>query len=163
MTDTEAMKWLQRYDKHLWGINASYVDAAKLMAPSGLRPKPKQIASLLFDTVATEAEDEHCEIKASTRLEWRGTIRYWKCPDYAGGPRRPTTDRGKGGKKWQGPSTRQWDALKMFMTENKAVLMEPTTTIAFAIRLMRSHWLPCNQHIVTELFTLRKIPLRRLP
>ena len=86
MTDTEAMKWLQRYDKHLWGINASYVDAAKLMAPSGLRPKPKQIASLLFDTVPTAVQDEHGDIKASTRLEWRGVIRYWKCPDYASGP-----------------------------------------------------------------------------
>ena len=161
MTDTEAMQWLQRYDKHLWGINASYVDAAKLMAPSGLRPK--QIASLLFETVATEVEDEHGEIKASTRLEWRGAITYWKCPDYSGGPRRPTTDKGKDGKKWRGPSTRQWDALKLFVTENKAVLMEPTTTIAFAIRLMRSHWLPSNQHIVNELFTLRKIPVRRLP
>ena len=70
---------------------------------------------------------------------------------------------GKDGKKWRGPSTKQWDALKLFMTENKVVLMEPTTTIAFAIRLMRRQWLPSNWHIVTELFTLRKIPLRRLP
>jgi len=54
-------------------------------------------------------------------------------------------------------------ALKLFVSENKVVLMEPTTTIAFAIRLMRRQWLPSNQHIVNELFTLRKIPLRRLP
>lgn len=71
MTDTEAMKWLQRYDKHLWGINASYVDAAKLAATMGLHVKPKALAAMLFDTVPTEIEDEHCEIKASTRLELR--------------------------------------------------------------------------------------------
>jgi len=163
MTAEPAMQWLQRYDKHLWGINASYAEAAKLAATMGLHVKAKALAAMLFETVPTEIKDEHGDIKASTRLEWRGAIRYWKCPDYASGPRRPTTDRGKDGKKWRGPSTKQWDALKLFMTENKVVLMEPTTTIAFAIRLMRRQWLPSNWHIVTELFTLRKIPLRRLP
>ena len=163
MTDTEAIQWLQRYDKHLWEINASYVGAAKLMAADGLRLSTRNIANHLFETVATEVEDEHGEIKTITRLEWRGAITYWKCPDYSDGPRRPTTDRGVNGKKWRGPSTRQWDVLKLFMTENKVVLIEPTTTIAFAIRLMRRQWLPANQHIVNELFTLRKIPVRRLP
>jgi hypothetical protein len=152
-----ATSWLKLWDKHLWGINASYGAAEKMMGIRGVTGKA--IAGLLFDRV--ETVDSEGEVHS--QLEWRGTITYWKCPDYADGPKKPTTSVGANGKKWRGPSTKQWDALKLFVAEHKAVLMEPGTTVAFAIRFMRRHWLPANSHIVNELFTLRKIPIRSVP
>lgn len=73
MTDHKLVSLLRRYDKHLFGLNASYKQAAELLGYSV--PEIKKCL-------------------ASTALD------YWKNPDYATGPRMPTKEIALTYKEW---------------------------------------------------------------
>lgn len=136
---------LQKYDKHLWGINANYKEAAKLI---GL-DKPGRIKSILF----TKTADPNPQGKRGVYIyEWNGHLQWFKCPDAAGGPRSATKNKAIGHK--------SWDRLKQLFAEKRGLIESDGVTMAFVIRLCRANRLPANEHIVTELLKLRKITLK---
>jgi len=151
--EKEAVAWLKLWDKHLWGINASYAEAAKMLGDPCI--SAKTLTDLLYDVSVGERVDDAGEVHKVTTRTWRGTLLYWKCPDMMSGPRSATKKKSLGRKRW--------DDLKALVARTKAMLMEKDTTVAFAIRHMRSNWLPANAHIVSELFTLKHIPMREVP
>lgn len=71
----EIVEWLSKWDKHLWGINASYKQAAKL---SGFK--------------AADIKDVLWVIDDKGHRDWAGVISWWKCPDAEGGRRKPTKE-----------------------------------------------------------------------
>jgi hypothetical protein len=135
MTNEAVIAALQKYDKHLWGINASYKDAAKLIGLS----KPDKIKMILFD-------------KVDGAWEWNGNIQFFKCPDWEGGSRSPTKEKSIGRK--------DWDRLKQLFADKRELIESEGATMEFVIRLCRKNRLPANEHIVNELLTLKKMSLK---
>jgi len=149
----EALQWLKVFDKHLWGINASYAAAAKMLGDRCV--DAKSMASLVFNNVKYERIDDNGEVHAHTRVEWSGNCKWWKNPEEEYGPRAAI--------KKKSLSLKKWDQVKEHVMYFRKLFMEPDTTIDFVIRHLRRSKLPANIHIVTEVFNLKKIPLRELP
>jgi hypothetical protein len=57
-------------------------------------------------------------------------------------------------------SGKSWDRLKQFFAEKRELIESEGSTMEFVIRLCRSNWLPCNEHIVTGLLNLKKLKLK---
>lgn len=132
MTNDELVILLKKWDKHLYGINASYKEAARLI---GL-DKPSRIKKVLDDACV-----------------------WYKNPNKATGPKKATAIKNKKGKVI-GLSMKQWDRLRQFFAEQRELIESDGVTMEFVIRLCRSNWLPANAHIVNEMLSLKKISLK---
>lgn len=155
----KATQWLKLYDKHLWGINANYKEVCKL-APRELELTPVRLTRILWDLSIQEVE-ENGEVKKKKLQEYTGVLKWYKSPDECTGPRKSCISKKRG--LFIALSSHAWDRLKQFTAEKKAVFMEPDSTVAFAIRMFRRSYLPANEHIISEVFGSKKIPLRTLP
>lgn len=149
----EALQWLKVHDKHLWGINASYAAAAKMLGDRCV--DAKSMAALVFDTKKFERIDDKGEVHEHTKMEWSGNCKWWKNPEEEYGPRAAIKNKSL--------SLKKWDQVKEHVLYFRKLFMEPDTTIDFVIRHLRRSRLPANVHIVTEVFNLKKMPLRMLP
>lgn len=144
MTNEDIIAALKRYDKHLWGINASYKDAAKIIGC-----KPVRIKTILF----TKTVDPNPEGKRSQYIyEWNGNVEWFKCPDVSGGTRSPTKEKSIGRK--------DWDRLRQLFSEKRGLIESDGATMEFVIRLRRKNRLPANEHIVNEMLCLKKMSLK---
>lgn len=155
MSNAELTELLQKYDKHLWGINATYKEAARLMGIA----KPSAIKIRLWDRELVEAGDVMIGKKPVYRMNWRGNTDWYKHPDWMSGPKKATAIKNKAGKVI-GLSAKQWDRLKVFFAENRDLIESDGSTMEFVIRLCRYNHLPANTHIVSELLALKKVTLK---
>lgn len=148
MSNADLVLLLKRYDKHLWGINATYSEAARLLKIAS----PSAIKWRLFDKVLVTAGDKEKGIKPVYTYPWRGNVEWYKHPDRASGPRKATMGIALGRK--------SWDRCKQFFAEHRQLIESEGSTMEFVIRLFRSYHLPANAHIVTELLALKKVTLK---
>lgn len=157
IAEREALQWLKIWDMHLWGINASYAQAAKMLNDKCV--DAKSMASLVFGRKEIQREGDGGEIHTSYRIEWTGHCRWWKNPDEEYGPRSPTKNTAKN----NCLGTRSWDRIKAHVIEHEGLFSDPNATIAFVIRHLRRARLKANVHIVTEVFNAKMMAIREVP
>lgn len=147
--EAAALQWLKLWDKTLFGMNSPMNKAVKKSGIAGFTVRKLNI--MLFDfTTRTSKKGKTVKTK-----EWCETLEWWKCPDKEEGPRKPT--------KATSLTRAKWDSIKTFIERHRELFEKPDSTIPFVVRYMRKNWMPANEHIVRELFTLRKIPIREEP
>lgn len=146
MTNSDLVVLLKRYDKHLWGINATYSEAARIIGIA--KSSAVKRALWQFRETAFDAQKQ----KSVGHYDWRGNVDWYKHPDRASGPKKATKGVALGRK--------SWDRLKQFFAEKRELIESEGSTMEFVIRLFRSYHPPANAHIVTELLALKKVTLK---